>query len=214
MNLPNVLTSVRIVLAPLIALLLFQSSVALRFAAFGVFLVAAVSDLWDGYLARSQGLTSDFGKVADPTADKIVLLACLLPLYLLTARRPHLAGLPLFGSIPLWAVIVLLAREALVTLMRFVAARRGVVMAAARIGKHKAFSQNVFLGTGILWLAFRSGTGPGGWTGPGWEAWMTVLGWACVSFLVVAVLLTAYSMVAYAVSFDRSWPAREADSSP
>lgn len=205
-NLPNTITVVRIGLTPVVALLLFPSSGGLRLAAFGVFLTAALTDVWDGYLARSRGETTDFGKVADPIADKLLLAAVLIPLWWLTTRRAGLGDLPLFGGVPLWAVAVLLGREVLITGMRMFAARRGVVLAAARVGKHKAFSQNIFLGTGILWLAYRTAALEHGWAGGAWSAWDTFHGWFAVTFLVVSVLLTLYSMVVYLLSFRREWP--------
>lgn len=205
-NLPNTITAVRVGLAPVVAVLLYQGSSLLRLAAFGVFAAAALSDLWDGYLARSRGETTDFGKVADPIADKLLLAAVLVPLWWLTTRRAGLGDLPIFGGVPLWAVAVLLGREVLITSMRVFAARRGVVLAAARVGKHKAVSQNVFLGAGILWLAYRTAALERGWSGGMSAIWDAVHGWVAVTFLVVSLLLTVYSMGVYLLSFRREWP--------
>lgn len=205
-NLPNAITVVRIGLTPVVAVLLFQPTTGLRLAGFVVFLAAALSDLWDGHLARSRDQTTDFGKVADPIADKLLLAAVLVPLWWLTTRRAGLGDLPAFGGVPLWAVAVLLGREILITSMRAFAARRGVVLAAARVGKHKAFTQNLFLGAGILWLGYRTAALERGWSGGGWAVWDTVHGWLVVTFLVVSVLLTLYSMIVYLLSFRREWP--------
>lgn len=206
MNLPNSITVVRIALAPVVPILLFQDSGGLRLAAFGVFLAAALSDLWDGYLARSRDQTTEFGKVADPIADKLLLAVVLVPLWWLTTRRAGLGGLPLLGGVPLWAVAVLLGRELLITGMRMLAARRGVVLASARVGKHKAFTQNIFIGSGIVWLAYRTAVVEESWTGGFWAFWEVFHGWFVVTFLVVSVLLTVYSMVVYLLSFRREWP--------
>lgn len=206
LNLPNAITVLRFALAPLVALLLFRPSASLRLLGFVVFLVAAVSDLWDGYLARRRGETTDFGKVADPIADKLLLAAVLIPLYWLTAHREALAGLPVLDIVPLWAVLILLGREVLITGLRLAAARRGRVLAAARVGKHKALSQNIFLGAGILWLAFRTAVVERGWAGARWESWQVFHGWFVTSFLVAAVLLTLYSLFVYLVAFRRAWP--------
>lgn len=205
-NLPNAITAVRIGLAPTVPLLLFQDSGGLRLAAFGVFLAAALSDLWDGYLARSRDQTTEFGKVADPIADKLLLAVVLLPLWWLTTRRAGLGGLPLLGAVPLWVVGVLLGRELLITGLRMFAARRGVVLAAARVGKHKAFTQNIFLGSAIVWLAYRTAALERGWTRGFWEVWDVFHGWFVVTFLVVSVLLTVYSMIVYLLSFRSEWP--------
>ena len=205
-NLPNTITAVRIALAPLVPVLMFQENALLRLAAFGVFTVAAVSDLWDGYLARSRDETTDFGKVADPIADKLLLAVVLVPVWWITTRHAGLGGLPLFGGVPLWVVIVLLGREVLITGIRVFAARRGVVLAAAQVGKHKAFTQSLFLGGGIMWVAYRTAVLEEGWTGGFWAFWDRFHAWWVVTFLVVSVLLTVYSMIVYLLSFRSEWP--------
>lgn len=205
-NLPNTITVVRIALAPVVPVLMLRESSGLRLAAFGVFLVAALSDLWDGYLARSRGETTDFGKVADPIADKLLLAVVLVPVWWLTTRHAGLGGLPLFGGVPLWAVAVLLGRELLITGLRMFAARRGVVLAAAQVGKHKAFTQNIFLGSAIVWVAYRTAVLEEGWTGGFWAFWDRFHAWFVVTFLVVSLLLTVYSMLVYLVSFRSEWP--------
>lgn len=205
-NLPNTITVVRIGLAPLVPVLLFRESSVLRLAAFGVFLAAALSDLWDGYLARSRDETTAFGKVADPIADKLLLAVVLVPVWWITTRHAGLGGLPLFGGVPLWVVIVLLGRELLITGMRLFAARRGVVLAAAQVGKHKAFTQNIFLGSSLVWVAYRTAVLEEGWTGGFWAFWDRFHAWFVATFLVVSVLLTVYSMIVYLLSFRSEWP--------
>ena len=200
-GLPNVITTGRLVLAPVLAILMFEPGLAARVAAFVVFVVAAVSDLWDGYLARRRGEITDYGKLADPLADKLLLAAALVPLYLLTRSRPELAGLPLFGHVPLWVVLVLLGREVLITALRIVVARRGTVLASRPAGKYKAFLQNVFIGAAILWLALRTGRTERSWDGGGWAAWEAFHGWFVAVVLAVALVLTVYSMALYLISF-------------
>lgn len=201
-NLPNLITVARVVAAPVIAWLLLQPGVSPRLLAFVLFVAAAVSDLWDGYLARRRGQVTHFGKVVDPIADKLLLLATLVPLYILTARHLELAGIPLFGRIPLWAVIVLLGREALITVLRLAAARRGSIVPARTIGKRKAVAQNIFLGAAILWVSFRS-PGFGAPEGTAWEAFRAFHGWFTAAFLALAVLLTVVSLVVYLRAFSR-----------
>lgn len=201
MNLPNLITGARVALAPLIAYLLMQPRLGARLAAFLLFLVAALSDLWDGHLARTRGEVTAFGKIVDPLADKLLLAVTLVPLYLLTVGNAELAGLPLFGAIPLWVVLVLLGREFLITGLRFAAARKGRIVSARRLGKRKAVAQNVFVGAAMLWVAFRTaGYGAVGGLGGGFRAFH---GWFTTTALVVALALTVVSMVIYLSAFTR-----------
>ena len=87
MNLPNVVTSGRILAAPLVTVLLLQPRASARMLAFVVFLAAALSDLWDGYLARSRDEVTSFGKLVDPLADKLLLVSTLVPLYVVMSRQ-------------------------------------------------------------------------------------------------------------------------------
>lgn len=196
-NLPNGITAARILLTPVVAILLLRPGMSARILAFAVFLVAALSDLWDGYLARRRQETTDFGKFADPLADKLLLAACLIPFYHLTATDPGLAGLPLLDGVPLWIVVVLLGRELLVTTVRTVAAGRGVAFPSGPAGKYKAVAQNVFNGAMILWIGLQAGARARGWGRGSWEAWETFHGWFAAVTLLVALVLTLYSLAVY-----------------
>ena len=201
-NLPNLITAGRVAATPLVAWLLLRPEAESRFLAFGLFVVAALSDLWDGYLARRRGLITTFGKLVDPVADKLLLVATLVPLYVITTRGLPLAELPLFGVVPLWVVLVLLGREALVTILRVVAARRGKVVPARNIGKRKTVAQNIFIGAGILWVAFRTP----GFSVPQGAAWSTFErfhAWFTTAFLTVALVLTVVSLAIYLRAFSR-----------
>lgn len=201
MNLPNALTTLRIVLAPVAALLLLQPDARSRLIAMGVFLVAAFSDLADGALARRRGEITDFGKLWDPIADKLLLVATLIPFYVITQGDPRLARIPLFGNIGLWILAIFFGREIVVTWMRTRAAQRGTVVAARRSGKYKTFAQNVFIGSMILWLAYRSAVTSGEGSaplGPGWDAFH---GWFTSVSLLIAILLTVYSFFVYLNAF-------------
>ena len=201
MNLPNALTTLRIVLAPVTALLLLQPGADSRLIAMGVFLVAALSDLADGALARRRGEITDFGKLWDPIADKLLLVATLIPFYVITQGDPQLARIPLFGNIGLWILMVFFGREIVVTWLRTRAAQRGTVLAARRSGKYKAFAQNVFIGSMILWLAYRSAVVSGERSvplGPGWDAFH---GWFTSISLLIAILLTVFSFFVYLRAF-------------
>ena len=150
-NLPNSITVARIMTAPLIAGLVLVPSWPMRLVAFVLFIAAAVTDYYDGMLARTRGLVTDLGKMLDPLADKLLLLATLVPMYWL--QQPagdgpidnSLAGRGAFpfltpvGAVrlPLWVVVVVLGRELFMTLFRQFAARRGVIIAAIGPAKWK-----------------------------------------------------------------------------
>jgi CDP-diacylglycerol--glycerol-3-phosphate 3-phosphatidyltransferase len=197
-TIPNIITVSRIAVAPVILLLLFIPTFTARFLAWLFFLAAAFSDLWDGWLARKHGWISDFGKLVDPVADKLLLVATLLPIYLLSHREqsPE-AHLPLMGGLPLWIILVILGREALVTGLRWWVARRGHVLAAGKEGKLKAVFQNIFIGATIFWMALRTTAEREGWGGMFWDFWLAFHGFVLIVSLIIAVCLTVYSMLAY-----------------
>jgi CDP-diacylglycerol---glycerol-3-phosphate 3-phosphatidyltransferase len=126
-NIANALTVVRILLVPVFVVCLFASGTVSRLAALAVFVVASVTDLLDGRLARSRGLVTDFGKIADPIADKALTGAALI-------------GLSVLGELPGWVTALILIREVGVTVLRFVVIRRGVI-AASQGGKLKTLLQ-------------------------------------------------------------------------
>ena len=126
-NIANVLTVVRILLVPVFVVCLFAGGTGWRLAALATFVVASVTDLLDGRLARSRGLVTDFGKIADPIADKALTGAALISLSVL-------------GELPGWVTALILIREVGVTVLRFVVIRRGVI-AASQGGKLKTLLQ-------------------------------------------------------------------------
>lgn len=127
-NIPNVLTMGRIVMIPLCLWFLDQDTPRSGFWAALVFTAAAITDVLDGYLARKLGVVSVLGKLIDPLADKLIVMACLV--WMVKMDR-----------IPAWAVIVLLAREFSVTSLRSVAASEGVIISAGQEGKTKTALQ-------------------------------------------------------------------------
>lgn len=196
MNLPNLISLARIVLAIVVIPLLFVDAFTPRLIAFIVFLSAALSDLWDGYLARSRGLVTDLGKLLDPIADKLLLVATFVPFYIIS----HAPGgeFPWFGGVfPLWVVIIIFGREIFITVFRSYAARRGVVIPAGQSGKYKAFSQNLFIGSAILWYALQSAAREYGWSGGFWEPWQSFHFSFAVVMLSIALILTVYSLGVY-----------------
>lgn len=121
MNLPNKLTLIRIFLVPVCMLLILKGYM---YWALGVFMVASVTDFFDGYIARKYNLVTSFGKIMDPLADKILVFGALLCFLEL-------------GFINSWCVAIILAREFFVTGMRVVAVDKGKVIAASWWGKVK-----------------------------------------------------------------------------
>ena len=197
MNLPNAITTARIAACPLIFFLALSPSAAAGYAAFALFLLAALSDLWDGHLARKHGLITDVGKLLDPVADKLLLASTFVPFYIVGARADDSIAMPVWGALPLWVLAVVFGRELLVTLFRGWAARRRVVISAGKPGKYKALTQNLFIGGLLLWHPLARSAAASDWSGALWAAWRTLhAGWIAV-FLPVAVSLTVYSMFHY-----------------
>ena len=130
-TLPNVITLIRICFTPVIALLPFIEGYWPKLIAFIIFLAAAISDIYDGHLARSRNQVTDIGKLLDPIADKLLLFATLIPIYWISRARHDLYDIPIWGSIPLWVCLLLIGREVAMTGFRWWASRRGVVIPAA-----------------------------------------------------------------------------------
>ncbi|GAA4933685.1 hypothetical protein GCM10023224_12600 [Streptomonospora halophila] len=128
-NIANILTASRLVMVPVFVAFMFLDHPAWRFAAFAVFVVAAVTDRVDGELARRRNLVTDFGKVADPIADKALTGAALIVLSML-------------GELWWWVTAAILVRELGITLLRFAVIRYGVIP-ASRGGKLKTVLQVV-----------------------------------------------------------------------
>ena len=129
---PNWLTLSRVALIPFFVYLMHEPSRAMVNLATLVFIFAALTDWVDGYMARRYGAVSDFGKLLDPVADKILVMAALV---MLVAQRGDVYGDP---WVPGWMVVLVLARETWVTGLRAVAAGRGMIVAANNSGKYKS----------------------------------------------------------------------------
>jgi len=198
-TLPNILTIARICLTPIIALLPFISGYWPKVIAFIIFIAAAVSDVVDGYYARKYDLVSELGQLLDPVADKLLLFAMLVPIFWLT-RHPTIAvdyRIPWWGSMPVWVLLLLVGREVLITIFRFFARRRGIIIPAMGPGKLKATVQNIFIGATIAWFAWKDALATYGWTGWWRTTWNEVHGWFVTVTLACAVVLTVYSLIVY-----------------
>ena len=196
-TLPNILTLARIGLAPVIALLPFIQGYWPKVIAFVIFVVAAVSDVIDGYLARRSRQVTDLGKLLDPAADKALLIATLVPIYWITRHPTMLYGIPWWGSLPLWVAVMLVGRELLMTAFRWEAHKRGVVIPAGREGKIKAILQYLFIGATIAWFAWKDYLVSTGLTGRLRDAWDKFHGAFVAVTLGLAVVLTLYSFIVY-----------------
>ena len=130
-NLPNLLTMARIVMIPVILWLMADGTPSANFWAAIVYILTAVTDFLDGWLARRMGLISILGKFLDPLADKLLVMSALV-------FMSYLGRLPLLGVA---AVIIMVGRELSVTALRTIAMSEGVVMAAGRSGKDKTALQ-------------------------------------------------------------------------
>lgn len=141
LNVPNILTLTRIAAVPavivlLYLVLLYEVSWASQVACV-VFALACITDLVDGYIARSYNTITNLGKFLDPLADKLLILSALIMLVRM-------------GWAPAWVVIIIAARELAVTGMRAMAADEGVVIAADRFGKLKTLTQSFAIGI-LIW---------------------------------------------------------------
>ena len=203
-TIPNLITMARVLLTPAVFFLALADGFVPRLLAFFLFAVAAISDLWDGYLARKHGWISDFGKLMDPVADKLLLVATFVPFFIISHRPGPLNDLPYWGELPVWVLAVIFGRELLVTAVRQIAARRGRVIAAGTAGKYKAFVQNIFSGAVLLWYALQTLAREQGWAGAFWDAWQGWLHGPVIGLsLLVALVLTVYSMLVYFWSWYR-----------
>ena len=196
-TLPNILTITRIGLAPVIALLPFIDGYWPKVIAFVAFLAAAGSDIADGYIARSRQQVTDLGILLDPIADKLLLFATLVPIYWLTRHPTLLYGIPWWGSLPLWVAVLLVGRELAMTLFRFQARKRGVLIPAGRAGKLKVIFQDIFVGATIAWFAWKDLLVRMRWTGRLRDSWDQLHGTVVALTLAVAVILTLYSLGSY-----------------
>lgn len=132
-TLPNLLSLFRIAIVPVLVYLLTFSGSRSAFLAAFLFLVASLTDYFDGYLARRNRSVSNIGKILDPLADKLMIVSVLIMLAAMSR-----AGEP---GVPAWLVVVIVARETAVTILRGIALTEGVVMAAEDLGKYKFILQ-------------------------------------------------------------------------
>jgi CDP-diacylglycerol---glycerol-3-phosphate 3-phosphatidyltransferase len=144
-NIPNILTLLRILLIPVFVVLLADVTPVKQKAAGIIFIIAALTDLIDGIIARRYRVVSDFGKLLDPLADKILVMAALV---MFVGILDLETGYPL---VPAWLVVLILAREIWITGVRGIAASKGIILQAGDFGKIKSFFQML----GITLIFFK-----------------------------------------------------------
>jgi len=174
MNLPNKLTVGRLFLTVLFLIVFFVRS---RFAdtiALVIFVLASLTDYWDGEIARRRKLITNFGILMDPLADKILICSAFI------AFVEH-------QDMPAWMAVVIVARELAITGLRMLAASKQKVLAAERYGKHKTISQMVAI---ISILVYRSYPEWGNWTVGIFDWWVPKF---AQTWLWLSVFLTAFS---------------------
>ncbi|MCX4814316.1 CDP-diacylglycerol--glycerol-3-phosphate 3-phosphatidyltransferase [Streptomyces sp. NBC_01239] len=175
-NIANFLTMLRLLLVPgFVALMLADGGYdpAMRSFAWAAFAIAMITDLFDGHLARTYDLVTDFGKIADPIADKAIMGAALICLSSL-------------DDLPWWVTVVILGRELGITLLRFLVIRYGVIP-ASRGGKLKTLTQGVAVGMYVLALT----------------GWLATLRFWVMAAAVVLTVLTGLDYVRQAIVLRR-----------
>lgn len=138
------------------------------------YIILSATDKLDGYLARSRNEVTNFGKFLDPIADKLVVVVALI--YLLEQ-----------GLVPMWMIVVVIAREFIISGLRMVVASSGVVIAAGKLGKYKTASTMAAICGYLIWLACPAGS------------FVAPLYWFSTVLMYIAIVLTAWSGIDYLV---------------
>lgn len=180
-QLPNILSTIRIVLAPVFLVLYVQDEVVWRALSVGIFAVAVVTDFFDGYLARLYEAQSQYGVFLDPLADKFLTFAGFICLPFIDAAQ-----------FPWWAVGIIVIRDILVTGMRVIADYRQTAMRTRFLAKFKTMSQMFFLYTVLLVGVFINADV---WLSPYSQQLLQsgILGWG----MIAIVVLTVYTGIDY-----------------
>ncbi len=180
MTLPNILTISRIILAVVIVGLLMSNSLMGNIAATLFFAIAALTDFYDGYIAKKYGLVGDFGKIMDPIADKILMIAVF-------------GVLAYLGMIAWWMVIVIAVREIAVTASRLAAMRQGQILPAETAGKIKTAFQMGSVFVILIFLMAEQSAGARNWFYVIENNWRTLID----VLMVINMVLTVGSGAAY-----------------
>jgi len=182
LNLPNLLTLARIGIIPIFVVLLFFDGKTACFWSALLFSLAAITDAFDGWLARRWEVVTVLGKFLDPLADKLIVTAALVML------------IP-YDRVPAWAVFLILAREMIVTGLRSIASSEGIVIAASDLGKYKTIFQMVAIIGLLLHYDYY-------WFfGLQWEVFHVSMHNVGIFYFYIALILTIWSGVEYLTKF-------------
>jgi CDP-diacylglycerol--glycerol-3-phosphate 3-phosphatidyltransferase len=143
MNLANKLTFLRIIISFVFMGLLYSDNLFLRIAALFLFIIAMLTDFFDGMIARQRGMITNLGKLLDPLADKILVTVAFISFVEL-------------ALVPAWMVVLIISREFCVTGLRLIASSKGKIIAAYNVGKHKTVSQMVVIVLILIVLVSKS----------------------------------------------------------
>jgi CDP-diacylglycerol--glycerol-3-phosphate 3-phosphatidyltransferase len=184
MTLPDKLTVSRIVLTFIFMLFLFSHGLLAKVIALFIFLIASFTDFLDGFIAKWKNISTDFGKLMDPVADKILVLASFLAFVEMKI-------------IPAWMVVIILLREIMITALRIFSTTKGKVIAADEAGKHKMVSQLIAIFAIMIFLIFREGGSAtfGFWN----EQVEAVYRYVIILLMSIAVIMTLASGISYFV---------------
>ena len=181
MNIPNRITLLRIVLTFVFMFFLFCQGLWAKVLSLLIFTFAALSDLYDGWLANKRNMVTDFGKLMDPIADKILVLAAF-------------AAFVQMQLIEAWMFVIIISREILITSLRLFALNKGRVLAATKVGKHKTASQMVVIFAILVFIVLKEVMLRFFTWNPYWERLFRS---GIYILMVLTVCLTLYSGVSY-----------------
>ncbi len=183
MNLPNKITITRIVLAFVFMFFLFSKGVVCKSLALVTFIIAAFSDYLDGFLAKKYNMTSDFGKIMDPVADKVLTLAAFLAFVEMKL-------------VPAWMVVIIIMRELLITSIRLMALRNKEVLQAGMGGKQKTVSQMVSILVILVFIVFKEmGVRAFDFWNPTFEYWHRQLIFILMLITVALTVISGFSYI-------------------
>ncbi|MGB2599435.1 MAG: CDP-diacylglycerol--glycerol-3-phosphate 3-phosphatidyltransferase [Candidatus Omnitrophota bacterium] len=184
MNLPNKITLARVALVFVFMFFLFSKGVIFKTLALATFVIAAFSDYLDGFIAKRSGMTSDFGRLMDPIADKILALAAFLAFVEMKL-------------IPAWMVVIILMRELVITGIRFFALNKGEVLPAGLGGKQKTASQMFSIFVILIFIVFKeAGIRTFGFWSLTFEYWYRQM---IFILMLITVAITIISGVSYLI---------------
>jgi CDP-diacylglycerol--glycerol-3-phosphate 3-phosphatidyltransferase len=186
-SLPNILSTIRILLTPVFLVLFFEPELWLKILALIIYIIAAITDFFDGYYARKYNIETTVGAFLDPFADKLLTLSGFAVLPFISAEQ-----------FPWWAIGMIAFRDVFITLLRVWANRKKLPMATSKLAKTKTTVQMIFLYLGLIIGVFKDATFFLG-------EWITLLLSTNVMFilLVVVTLFTVYSGIEYVLNNKR-----------